>query len=96
MSARGVPRLRSVSVGEGTRTGEHRVLAGGASNREAPRPYSTGASSHDPLVLALAQLVRDRWAIGQSRADGPLALPRVPSNIANVGTEQSPHAERGA
>jgi hypothetical protein len=96
MSARRVTRLRTVIVGERTRIERHCVLAGGAGDRESLQPSPAGVPSHDPLVLALAQLVRDRWAIERPCADGPLALRPVPSNIASVGIQPSPPAEREA
>jgi hypothetical protein len=89
-----VRRPRTVSVGGETQVEGHRVLAGGAQICTGPSPIVEPTG--DPLVLALAQLVRDRWAIEHPRGDGPLALRPVPSNIASVGTQPSPPAERGA
>jgi hypothetical protein len=43
----------------------------------------------DPLILALAQLVRDRWAIEGAVRAKPVAFGLVPSIIGTVGQELS-------
>jgi hypothetical protein len=43
----------------------------------------------DPLALALAQLVRDRWAADQTDNTTPVALGHVPSIIGTVGQKLS-------
>jgi len=69
-------------VGEGTQIAGHRVLAGGAPN--------------DPLVVALAQLVRDRWAAEQSERDQPVALRTVPRNMVTMTIQPSSLEEHRA
>jgi hypothetical protein len=41
-------------------------------------------AAFDPLVAALAQLLRDRWAAEHRDGEIPVASGRVPSNMANV------------
>ena len=43
----------------------------------------------DPLVLALAQLVRDRWAADQAPDPGPVAVGPVPSIMARMGQQRA-------
>ena len=57
------------------------------------RPASDG---YDPLVHALAQLVRDRWAVEQAQDETPLALRTRPSNMRTVDGEREPGLERSA
>jgi|BarGraNGADG00212_1021973.scaffolds.fasta_scaffold66659_2 hypothetical protein len=86
MSIRSVRRPRTVSVGDGTQVEGHRVLAGGAQ-------ICTGASggaeaTHDPLVLALVQLVRDRWAAEQADHEKPVALRSTPRNMVTMTVQR--------
>ncbi|MGA2514286.1 MAG: hypothetical protein ABSG37_11800 [Candidatus Limnocylindrales bacterium] len=52
--------------------------------------------AYDPLVTALAQLVRDRWAAEQVSSDGPVALGAVPSIMATMGKQDSDGKEAPA
>jgi hypothetical protein len=81
MSGRRVHRLTAVSGGDGTRTFGHRVLADDA---EAFHPVALRAAVEpgtDAIALALAQLVRDRWATeaGAGGGDKVVALRGVQS-----------------
>jgi hypothetical protein len=66
---------------------------------EDSRGYVAGAAADeagcpfDPLVAALAQLVRDRWAAEQSDPKASVASGRVPSNMASVTTQPAEAAD---
>jgi hypothetical protein len=47
-------------------------------------PVPLEAPAYDPLVAALAQLVRDRWAAEQVSSEEPVALGAVPSIMATM------------
>ncbi len=57
------------------------------------RPASDG---YDPLVHALAQLVRDRWAIEQAQDETALAFRTRPSNMRTMDEETQPGLGRSA
>lgn len=50
----------------------------------------------DPLVVALAQLVRDRWAAEQGQPQKRVAFVRHPMNMAVVTTHRQPPLESSA
>ncbi len=87
MSARGVRRLRTVSVGDRTQVEGHRVLAGGA--WDVSSGMVPAESTSDPLVTALAQLVRDRWAAERGDGEKLVASARVPSNMVTMVRQRS-------
>jgi hypothetical protein len=55
-----------------------------------PTPTLPDGVSEDPVVVALAQLVRDRWAAEQAGRNQPLT---GPTNIRTITTRSSPHDE---
>ena len=59
----------------------------GGRTEHAHRPTPTPA--YDPLVAALAQLVRDRWAAEQTDRSEPVALGLVPSIMATMAQQRS-------
>ena len=85
MSEGSVRRLRTVSVGDETRVDGHRVLAGGAQISDHVSLVTEPA--HDSLVLALVQLVRDRWAAEQADHETPVALRATPRNMVTMTVE---------
>ena len=86
MSMPSVPRPRTVSVGDGTQVEGHRVLAGGAQISDHVSFVTEPA--HDPLVLALVQLVRDRWAAEQADHEKPVALRATPRNMVTMTVQR--------
>jgi hypothetical protein len=66
------------------------LRSGSASRVPAPAP------AYDPLVTALAQLVRDRWAAEQAQSAGPVAMGTVPSIMATMGKQDSSGKEAPA
>jgi hypothetical protein len=54
---------------------------------KAPAPSEP--SAYDPLVAALAQLVRDRWAAEHVSSQEPVALGAVPSIMATMVQQDS-------
>ena len=87
MSMPSVRRPRTVSVGDGTQVEGHRVLAGGA-QRICIGGLPAAEPAHDPLVLALVQLVRDRWAAEQADRENPVALRAVPMNMVTMTAQR--------
>jgi hypothetical protein len=61
---------------------------------KAPAPSEPPA--YDPLVTALAQLVRDRWTAEQVSSEEPVALGAVPSIMATMGQQDSSGKEAPA
>lgn len=79
---------------------------GGATTR-GPRAVSTVSARSggtavtleptlDPLVVALAQLVRDRWAAGHGQRQKRVAFVRHPMNMTVMTTSRQPPAEASA
>jgi hypothetical protein len=52
-----------------------------------PTPSLPDGASVDPVVVALAQLVRDRWAAEQAERNQPLT---GPTNMRTITTRSSP------
>jgi hypothetical protein len=94
MSEACVRRPRTVSEGDGAQGNRRRVLAGGAQPKDGGAfPGDRSPGSGDPLVIALAQLVRDRWAIeGRARSPG-VAFPRHLMNMTVMVQPRSPDPE---
>ncbi len=65
---------------------------------ECPASADRGSELVESLVLALAQLVRDRWDIEQARteSESPLAFRPRPSNMRTVEQRHDPVQERTA
>ncbi|MBF6606514.1 MAG: hypothetical protein IVW53_13150 [Chloroflexi bacterium] len=57
--------------------------------RGSPGGVAGSAPAYDPLVAALAQLVRDRWAAEQADREKPVALGRVPSIMVTMAKQRS-------
>ena len=93
MSVRSVRRPRTVSVGDGTQVEGHRVLAGGA-QMICIGALPAAEPAHDPLFLALVQLVRDRWAAEQADGEKPVAFRPDLRNMAIVTAQPSPPMRR--
>ena len=94
MSIPSVRRPRTVSVDDETQVDGHRVLAGGAQISDHVSLVTEPA--HDPLVLALAQLVRDRWAAEQAGQQKPVALRVTPRNMVTMTVQRRLIEERPA
>lgn len=84
-----VRRPRTVSEGDRTQGSRHRVLAGGAEEPGHDDGFLTLHAACDPIVLALAQLVRDRWAAEGGGDQVVVAMRRPKSEGRTVTTVAS-------
>ena len=79
MSAKRVHRLRTASEGDGTQTPRHRVLAGDAEDSLQVVVRTAVGPGTEQIVLALAELLRDRWAAETLGGDKVVAFRGVQS-----------------